>query len=87
MGYNPLLNPKIRKIYAIIGMIACILHLTYYFIRPYSILLFFLGFGIIYVIFLLPVKNARIAQETHMQKISNEQTKKSATPKKITKKK
>jgi len=45
-----------RKWFAILGIILVIAHLTYFFIRPYSFILFIVGFGIIYMVFVYPIK-------------------------------
>jgi len=43
---------NLRKIIAIIGIIVVISHLTFYFLRPYNMWMFFIGFGVIWVIFI-----------------------------------
>lgn len=43
---------SLKKIIGIIGIIITITHLTYYFINPYNLILFFLGFGVIYLVFI-----------------------------------
>jgi len=47
----------LRKIIAIVGIIVVVSHLTFYFLRPYNLFWFFLGFGIIWAVFIwLPKK-------------------------------
>ncbi len=46
----------LKKIFAIIGIIITITHLTLYFYRPYSFIYFIAGFGIIYVVFVMGLK-------------------------------
>lgn len=61
---EPLPLKKLRLALGIIGIIAVIVHMTYYVIRPYSMLYFFLGFGVIYLLFILPLNliNKKYAQ-------------------------
>ncbi|MBT3985486.1 hypothetical protein HOD38_05200 [archaeon] len=45
-----------KKYFAIIGIVLTVLHLTFYFFMKYHWLYFILGFGVIYLVFVLPVK-------------------------------
>ncbi|MBI5392231.1 hypothetical protein HZA96_00030 [Candidatus Woesearchaeota archaeon] len=45
-------NNLFRKLIAIVGIIIVVSHLTFYFLRPYNMWMFFIGFGVIWVIFL-----------------------------------
>ncbi|MFA6888750.1 MAG: hypothetical protein WC254_04615 [Candidatus Woesearchaeota archaeon] len=45
-----------KKIFAITGITVTIIHMTYYAIKPYDTLYLFLGFGILYLVFVLPMK-------------------------------
>ncbi len=45
-----------KKIFAITGIVLTILHMTFYFYRPYDFFYFMAGFGIIYVVFVLGLK-------------------------------
>ena len=48
---------ELKKLFAIIGIIAVVTHMTYFAFRPYGMLLFFLGFGVIYLVFVVPMKH------------------------------
>jgi hypothetical protein len=45
-----------KKVLAVVGIIVTIAHLVYFVLTQYYWLYFFLGFGVIYLIFVLPVK-------------------------------
>ncbi len=48
-----LINKSIaKKVFAIIGIIITLLHMTFYFLKPYDTTLFFIGFAFIYCIFI-----------------------------------
>ncbi|MBT4540944.1 hypothetical protein HOC35_05515 [Candidatus Woesearchaeota archaeon] len=47
---------KIKLLIGIIGVIVVISHMTYFALRPYGTIKFFLGFGVIYLVFVLPLK-------------------------------
>lgn len=55
---------RLRLVLGIIGIIIVIVHMTYYVIKPYSMLYFFLGFGVIYFLFFLPlnIMNKKFSQ-------------------------
>jgi len=48
-----------KKIYAIVGVVLTVLHLVVYSFMKYYWLYFLLGFGAIYLIFVLPMKNRK----------------------------
>ena len=45
-----------KKIYAVIGILAAVAHLGYYAYAQYDWVYFFLGFGILWLVFVAPVK-------------------------------
>ncbi len=45
-----------KKILAIAGIVVTIFHLVYWLLTQYDWLYFLLGFGLIYILFVLPVK-------------------------------
>ena len=53
------IKPYLKKAWAITGIAITIIYLSAYFIRPYDFGYFLLGFGIIYLIFVLPLKYIR----------------------------
>ncbi|MBI3031995.1 hypothetical protein HYY69_00850 [Candidatus Woesearchaeota archaeon] len=44
------------KLFAWTGIIITVVHLTIYFIKPYNFVLFMIGFGIIYLVFVQGIK-------------------------------
>ncbi|MFH1439388.1 MAG: hypothetical protein ABIG89_02405 [Candidatus Woesearchaeota archaeon] len=48
---------QLKLAIGIIGIIAVIIHMTYFAMNPYGLVPFFLGFGIIYAVFVLPLKH------------------------------
>jgi hypothetical protein len=46
----------IKKTFGAIGIICTVAHLVYYLYAQYDWLYFFLGFGALYVVFVLPLK-------------------------------
>ena len=48
---------KLKLIWGIIGIITVIFHMTYFVMNPYDMIYLFLGFGIIYIVFVLPLKH------------------------------
>ncbi|MBI4454073.1 hypothetical protein HY636_05510 [Candidatus Woesearchaeota archaeon] len=47
---------KLRLAIGIIGIIVVVSHMTYFALKPYNLITFFLGFGVIYLVFVLPLK-------------------------------
>ncbi|MBT4823967.1 hypothetical protein HN695_05440 [Candidatus Woesearchaeota archaeon] len=47
---------KLKLIWGIIGIVSVIAHMTYFVMNPYDMIYLFIGFGIIYLIFVLPLK-------------------------------
>jgi len=47
---------RLKLAIGIIGIIVVITHMTYFALKPYGMLSFFLGFGVIYLVFVLPLK-------------------------------
>ncbi|MBS3122161.1 hypothetical protein J4434_04725 [Candidatus Woesearchaeota archaeon] len=47
---------KLKLAMGIIGIIVVISHMTYFALKPYNLISFFLGFGVIYLVFVLPLK-------------------------------
>ncbi|MEK6921296.1 MAG: hypothetical protein AABX82_05405 [Nanoarchaeota archaeon] len=45
-----------KKIFGILGIIATITHFVYYLVQPYDTLYFFLGFGLLWLLFVAPLK-------------------------------
>jgi len=48
-----------KTYWAIIGMVVSVCYLTYYFIDPFNFFYFMLGFGLIYLGFVIPVKKMK----------------------------
>lgn len=47
---------NIKKVFAVIGVFATLAHLAYYSYSRYDALYFFLGFGILWLVFVVPLK-------------------------------
>lgn len=47
---------KLKLAFGIIGILIVIAHMTYFAFKPYDLIYFFLGFGVIYLVFVLPLK-------------------------------
>lgn len=50
------MKKKLSLVIAIVGVIVVITYLTYFFVKPFGFFNFMLGFGLIYLLFVLPVK-------------------------------
>lgn len=46
---------KLKLAMGITGIIVVITHMTYFAFKPYNLITFFLGFGVIYLVFVLPL--------------------------------
>jgi len=46
-----------KKIFAVVGIVLTLLHLVVYYILQYHWLFLLIGFGVIYLVFVLPMKN------------------------------
>ncbi len=55
--HNKNMNTTItKKIFAIIGIVFTVVHLVYYLYAKYDALYFFLGFGLLWLLFVAPIK-------------------------------
>jgi hypothetical protein len=44
-----------KKVFGFIGILATITHFVYYLVHPYDTLYFFLGFGLLWLVFVAPL--------------------------------